>query len=407
MLKRIAKECNRLKINVYLVGGPVRDLFLGKSNIDMDIVVDKDVKIILPVLAKELSARSTYHSKFKTAKLYLKKGDLIIDLATAREEFYPFSGSLPQVFPATLEKDLFRRDFTINAMAIKIEEKGLSYLIDPYKGMEDLKGRKIRVLHEKSFLDDPTRIIRAIRFASRLNFDIEERTLSLLKEAVDESIFSRVSSSRIGNEVIKILQEEDPLKGIRKLKELRILNSIHPKFSFDIRWDKVFPEVSEVSGYLEKITERKIEKWIVYFTFLTERLDIEDLEKIFKEYELKRNERLYILHARRLEEIVDKKEISKSNYSIVYNKLKPIFLESLIYLSLKGDEVFKEKILDFLCKFCKVRLYTDGEKLKKMGFSPGPIFNKILGKLFLAKLDGIISTSKGEIKFIKDNFLSR
>jgi len=400
LIKIIGRESEKLKINSYLVGGPVRDLLLGKSNIDLDIVMDKDVKIVVYKLAKILSARCIYHSQFRTAKLFLE--DLEIDMATMREENYPSIGSLPQVrLTSSIEKDLFRRDFTINAMAIKIDKGGLSDLIDPYHGLKDLKSKKIRVLHEKSFLDDPTRIIRAIRFSTRFGFSLEKNTRKWLKEAVSKNVFSKVSSVRIGNEIIKLLKDEKPFEGIEKIKNLCGLEIIHPKIKFCKGWGKIF---SQIPGWVEifkKETKQNIQTWLIYFIFLTESLDREELEKLCISYEIEKNARLCILHSSELKNIEESKLYNK--YSDLFNILKPIFPESIIYLIVKiNEKVIKTRLLNFLVKFCQTKLYTDGERLKELGFIPGPIFDKILKELFLAKLDGIVSTKEEEENFIRN-----
>ncbi|MCM8765462.1 MAG: hypothetical protein NC920_01260 [Candidatus Omnitrophica bacterium] len=404
LLKIIGRECAKLKINAYLVGGPVRDLFLGKANIDLDIVLDKDVKTVLPSLAKLLSAKYIYHPQFKTAKLFLDS--LYIDIATAREEIYPCLGSLPRVFPTTdIKKDLFRRDFSINAMAIKICEGGLGELLDPYNGWEDLRKGKIRVLHEKSFLDDPTRIIRAIRFCVRLDFTLEKNTRLWLKKAVSRRVFSQISSARLGNEIFKLLQEKNLLAGIKKLRDLCGLKIIHPQIIFNRRWERYFPEVSKWSRDFVQKTSQKVEEWLIYFIFLTEKLDKDALQELCDKYELGKNNRLLVMHTYELKRIEEAK-LHNSKYSQLFNLLKPIFPETIIFLIARlENKSLQKKLFEFLVRCSQIRLYTNGERLKKLGFSPGPIFNKILATLFLAKLDGKISTQSEEENFIKETFL--
>ncbi|MCX5710840.1 MAG: tRNA nucleotidyltransferase, partial [Candidatus Omnitrophica bacterium] len=166
----------------YLVGGFVRDLILGVRNFDLDIVVVGDGIKFAEYFSRALKAKLIRHKRFGTATVVLKPG-LKIDIATARSEFYPHPAHLPVVKPGSLKDDLFRRDFTINAMAISLVEKDFGRLIDCYGGKNDLKARSIRVLHALSFIDDPTRIIRAIRFEQRFDFKIDPDTLKLLKEA--------------------------------------------------------------------------------------------------------------------------------------------------------------------------------------------------------------------------------
>ncbi|MCM8778560.1 MAG: hypothetical protein NC898_00920 [Candidatus Omnitrophica bacterium] len=406
LIKIIGKQCADWGINAYLVGGSVRDLFLGKSNIDLDIVLDKDVGIIIIHLAKIFSARYVYHPQFKTAKLFLE--NISIDMATAREEIYYSIGSLPQVrISSEIERDLFRRDFTINAMAIRISKGGLSDLIDPYNGLEDLRKRRIRVLHKKSFLDDPTRIIRAIRFSTRFDFSLEENTLIWLKEAVCRDVFSRISPVRLGNEIVRLLQEKNPLKAIEQLRQLCSLKIIHPQIRFNRKWRKYFPQIPRWSRDFGRETSQSVEEWLIYFIFLTEKLNKEALQRLCLSYELEKHKRLLVLHALKLRKI---EKIGFLHYknSELFNLLKPISPESIIYLIIRvKGKLLKKKLFEFLVRFFKTRLYTDGERLKELGFSPGPIFNKVLETIFLAKLDGFVSTKKEEENLIEKKFLSR
>ncbi|MCM8784064.1 MAG: hypothetical protein NC818_04755 [Candidatus Omnitrophica bacterium] len=406
LIEIIGRECKRLKINAYLVGGPVRDLFLGESNIDLDIVLDKDVRIAIPHLAKRFSANYVYQEKFKTAKLFLR--DLHIDIATMREEYYPSVGSLPQIkIVSSIKKDLFRRDFTINAMALKINGEGFSDLIDPFKGLEDLENKRIRVIHKRSFLDDPTRIIRAIRFASRFDFSIAKDTLKWLREAVSRGVFSKISSVRIGNEIIRLLQEKQPFKGIKKIQKLCGLKIIHPDIKFKEEWNKYFLQLPLWIRRFESKTSQHLESWLVYFIFITDALDKSELQRLCMQYELDRHKRFAVLHTFKLRGI-KREKLLVSKYSELFNLLKPIIPESIIYLIIGTKNSFlKKKLFNFLIKFYEVKIHTDGETLKEMGFSPGPIFNKILEALFLAKLDGIVSTAKEEEAFIRNNFTFR
>lgn len=403
LIKIIGKECRRLGINAYLVGGPVRDLLLGESNIDLDIAVDKDIEKLVEALAKRLKAEFVYHRQFKTATLFLD--NLNIDIATTREEIYPSYGVLPRVSEASLESDLFRRDFTINAMAIQINSTGLGTIVDPYNGRRDLKNKKISILHNKSFLDDPTRVLRAIRFLTRLNFSFEPHTLALLKEAVDQNIFSKVSASRIGNEVIKLLQEKSPFKTLRQLNRICGLSFIHPKIKFSPRWNSVFREINKYVLNFKKLSHKNIEPWIIYFVSLTENLNREELAQLCQNYELRRTPREIVLHTHDLRNLINVQMVEKDEPSSFYRRLKPIFPEAVIYLVAHlASFRAKKKLFNFLVRLDKIKVKLDGEGLKKMGFIPGPVFNKILDSVFLAKLDGRISSEQQEIDFVQENF---
>jgi len=403
LIKILGRISSQLRISAYLVGGPVRDLLLGKSNVDLDIAVNKDLEKLVQSLSKEFKAEFVYHRQFKTATLFLDA--LNIDMATTRKEIYPSYGTLPQVRDSSLERDLFRRDFTINAMAVRIERTGLGDIVDPYNGLSDLKNKKIRILHNKSFLDDPTRIIRALRFQTRLGFGIERQTSSLLKEAVSRRMFSKVTAPRIGNEIVKLLKENEPLKAIKRLDEICGLTFIHPKIKFNNKWNLFFRQADRYGLNFSKSSHKKIEHWIIYFIALMENLNRDELDKLCRGFELKRQERMAILHASYLKVIIEGRMVEEESPSIIYGKLKPMYPEAVIYI-IAGLPVSnaRKKLFDLLVRFDQIDVGLDGEDLKKMGFIPGPIFNKILEAVFLARLDGRIFSRREETDFVQRNF---
>ena len=202
LLKEIGEIADRENIKIFVVGGLVRDLLLGVKDLDIDIVVEANAINF----AKVLSDKFVTHEGFKTATI--EKGGFKIDLATARKEYYKKPAALPQITPATIREDLFRRDFTINAMAISLNKDNFKELVDFYNGQKDLKDKKIRVLHDKSFIDDPTRIFRAIRFQKRLEFEIEPHTQKLMADAINLGMIEKLKAQRIKKEMDLFLKEK-------------------------------------------------------------------------------------------------------------------------------------------------------------------------------------------------------
>ena len=192
LLREISKKLN---IKIYLVGGSVRDLILKKRNFDLDFVTEGPAIKVCEQFSKILNCECIYNSQFLTAKLNFE--DKTLDFATARREKYLFPGALPKVSMSNLREDLFRRDFTINAMAISLNESDFGTLYDFYNGYQDLKEKIIRVLHPKSFLDDPTRIFRGIRFKERLNFNFDRLTFSLMLDAIKKNALFTIDEHRI------------------------------------------------------------------------------------------------------------------------------------------------------------------------------------------------------------------
>jgi len=223
-LKQVGALAGARGETVYIVGGAVRDLLLEETPPDIDLAVEGDATILAKELKKVTGGKITIHSHFNTAKISWSTWN--VDLATTRRESYIRPGALPDVKPGKLSDDLFRRDFSINAMAINLNPKTYGHLIDPYSGSKDLKGRLIRVLHKKSFIDDSTRIWRGLRYEQRLNFMLEEETLRLLKR--DIPLLDTISGDRIRYELECVLNEKMPEKILRRAGQLGVLERFNP-----------------------------------------------------------------------------------------------------------------------------------------------------------------------------------
>ena len=220
ILNEIGAQADKNNIRAFVVGGFVRDLLLQLKDLDIDIVIEADAVKFAGTLGKEWGVDLIIHKGFKTAAI--KKDGFKIDLVTARKEYYKRPGSLPEIKPATIKEDLFRRDFTINAMAISLNKDNFGELVDFYNGMHDLKVKNIRVLHNKSFIDDPTRIFRAIRFQERLGFKIEPYTQRLIKDAIILKVIEKLKPQRIKKEMDLILEEPKRDKIISSMHEFGI-----------------------------------------------------------------------------------------------------------------------------------------------------------------------------------------
>jgi len=210
IIKKAGKIADELNVRAYIVGGPVRDKLLGISNYDLDFVVEGDGIRFAEALNSALKAKLKTYRAFGTATIEFKGKR--IDVVSARKETYKYPAAYPTVEPGTIKDDLFRRDFTINAMAIAVNRKNSGRLVDFYNGRKDLKKGVIRVLHDKSFMDDPTRIFRAVRFASRFGFKIEPHTKKLIKEAISAGFLGEVNAGRIRKEIELFLKEKNPKK---------------------------------------------------------------------------------------------------------------------------------------------------------------------------------------------------
>src|SRR5947209_9100716 len=225
-LREIGALADAMDAPVYLVGGLVRDLLLGHSSLDVDIAVEGDGMTFARRLADRYGAGLKVFEKFATALVVFPDG-FKLDVATARCESYAHPTALPTVKPSSIKDDLYRRDFTINALAICLNASPFGELVDSYGGQRDLERKVIRVLHDRSFEDDPTRVFRAIRFEQRFGFHIEEHTLTLLKAAAASDLVRRLSGPRLRNEVMRLVSEQSPTRTIRRMAEFDLLRFLH------------------------------------------------------------------------------------------------------------------------------------------------------------------------------------
>jgi tRNA nucleotidyltransferase (CCA-adding enzyme) len=216
---------------LYLVGGAVRDLLRGARSVDLDLVVEADAAATAREIAARLRGRAVEHQRFGTATV--RTGELVVDIAMARRERYERPGALPEIEPAGLTEDLDRRDFTVNAMAIGLSGSDLGVLRDPCGGLDDLEAGLIRVLHGRSFVDDPTRLLRAVRYETRLGFELETDTERLAREAATAGAIATVSGARLRDELMDLLTEAEAPAAVGRLRELGIARALHPSLRAD------------------------------------------------------------------------------------------------------------------------------------------------------------------------------
>ena len=377
--------------NLYLVGGVVRDLLLGRSNLDLDLVVEGDAIKLAQQLAAITRGSLTTHPRFNTAKL---RWDIwSVDLATARSETYARPGALPSVKPGSLASDLFRRDFTINTMAIELVPSRYGDLIDPYGGREDLKHRLIRVLHEKSFTDDATRIWRGLRYEQRLNFQLERDTLELLKRDIPR--LDTISGDRIRYELECIFGEERPEKVLRRAEELGVLPKLHPSLKGN-GW------LAEKFEQARQLTSPNPPPIGLYLALLVYYLTGEETEHLISYLRLSKpiaqTLRDSISLKAKLKSLADP-EITPSR---IYHLLHGYSSPALIANSLASDSpIARRHIRLFLSKLRYVKPALTGDDLKRIGITPGPQIKEILERLHEARLDGKVSSKQGEVELVK------
>jgi tRNA nucleotidyltransferase (CCA-adding enzyme) len=230
---------------VYLVGGTVRDILLGEPGFDVDLAVEGDGPAFAQALARELGGRAQPHDPFGTAVVEYGDGEHV-DVVTARREHYQAPAALPTVEPSTIEDDLFRRDFAVNAMAVALTGDAGGRLVDPFEGRRDLDAKTIRVLHDGSFVDDPTRIFRAIRYASRYRFELDQHTTDLAREAIESGLVGRLSPARLRDELVLLLDEPHADRSFTRLAELGADRAINPGLAADEAARALFQRLREL-----------------------------------------------------------------------------------------------------------------------------------------------------------------
>ncbi len=374
--------------SLYLVGGVVRDLLLGRANLDLDLVVEGDALNLAPPLADITHGKIITHPRFHTAKLRWQQWS--VDLTTARSETYDRPGALPRVKLGSLTDDLFRRDFTINAMAVELIPGGYGRLIDPYSGRSDLGYKLLRVLHEGSFIDDSTRIWRGLRYQQRLDFHLEPDTLQLLKR--DIAMLDTISGDRIRHELELVLREESPQKILRHAEELGVLAKLHPGLRGDDWLAEKFGQARSANLPLPGL----------YLALLAYRLSSQENEELISKLRLRKSlaQTLRDTHSLKagLDSLADPELVS----SRIYHHLHGYSPSAVTASSLATNSpVARRHIQAFLAKLRYVRSTLNGNDLQRMGVAPGPQIKEILQRLHEARLDGKVTSKQGEEDLVR------
>lgn len=394
---QLGNTAKKLNMKIYLVGGIVRDIILGRKNLDIDILVEGDAIKLAYEFAKENGFVFHKFEEFMTAQVKTKD-NIKLDFATARREIYEYPGAYPKVEKATLREDLFRRDFTINTLAIDITEENFGILLDYFYGYQDIRNKKIRVLHELSFIEDPIRIFRALRFAGRFGFKLGSHTEKLLKVAIQQNFIKVAPEGRINLELNLTFNEENVIEILFLMDEYKLLNHLIKYFVLNDFRKKVLEKIRDNILYFELIFNKKADKSIIYLLGLLYHLPLEIatefLEKYYFEKAFKSFEEFYYLK--------DKINENLKN-SEIYEYIKGITLETKIFLISYLPENLSKRILDILNK--EKEKFITGKDLISLGLKPSPKFSKIQTEIFKKYLDNEIKDKKQALEYIKQKFL--
>ena len=403
-LQQIGEVADEIGCGAYVVGGFVRDLFLYRSDEDIDIVVEGDGIAFAKKYAKMVGARIHAHEKFGTAVIIFPDG-FKIDVASARMEYYKFPAALPVVEMSSIKLDLYRRDFTINTLAIQLNSKKFGTLIDFFSARKDIKEKIIRVLHNLSFVEDPTRVFRAIRFEQRFEFTIGKLTVGLIANAISMDFFRELSGKRVFAELRLILQEDNPVAAIRRLNDFDLLKVIHPSVKLDKDLVATLNSVKKVLSWHDLLfLEESYKKWIVYFLVLIRNCKSHISKEICRRFELKPEDEK-ILCAERFE--ADKcvfwleRNLAVSD-SVIYRKLNGFKIEAILFMmAVAKKKAVKKSISHFFTDLRRTQLSLKGRDLKKMGLKPGPVYRQVMEAVLDARLDGKLKSKKDEIEFAR------
>lgn len=399
-LKFIGKIAKELGFRVYLVGGIVRDIVMKRKNLDIDLIVEGDAIKLVKVYAKKRGIQFSVFEEFMTANIKISD-DIKLDFATARKESYDYPGAYPKVEKATLKEDLYRRDFTINTLAIEITEDKFGILIDYFQGLRDIKDKAIRVLHQLSFVEDPIRILRALRFAGRFGFKLGKTTEKLLKFAVDQNLLLTAPPGRINLEFQLTFNEEKVVDIIFLMDKYKVLQQLIPEFILDEKRESIIFRLRDLIISFEMFFEFKIDKVSIYLLALMYHLPLEISSEILEKYHFKSSIKFF-------EEYFDKKDIFKTvpeKNSNLYKKIKFIDKNLLLYFCGTLDVELSDRIIQILKKEEERKLIISGEDLKKLGINPSPMYKVILDDVFKKFLDDEIKTKEEAIRYVKQKYV--
>lgn len=396
---------DRLGLKGYLVGGIVRDMVLGCPNIDIDIVVEKDGIKFARELSEVLGGEINVYEEFLTSSiLYLDKA---VDIASLRKEVYAKCGSLPKVSEGTLEEDVRRRDFSINSLYMSINSKNFGQVIDMCEGIADLERGSVRVLHNQSFIDDPTRIFRGIRFIARFGYTFDRATKRLLKEAVINDVFSQISMERIRAEFQLILKEKNVGEAIRQMKKYNVPAFLWDNLKFD---KKVYSVVQAVVNRAEREEEESLtfnRRFSIVSALYVKTQNIV-LDFICQFYGLpnKLAEKVCALpiYKKRIRNIL---KVYKSGRTYTDYKLYKFFYDIPLEVLVVLESYFKNELFGIIIgKYVSIGknafIDIDGEDLLTMGIKPGPQYKEIFEFVLEKKLNGLAPARKEQMQAVEE-----
>lgn len=403
---------SKLGLPVYIVGGFVRDLLIGYPNHDIDLVAEGNGITLARALAEELGGRVREHEKFLTSVVIYndEKGiERHIDVATARLEYYESPAALPTIELSSIKRDLFRRDFSINALAVRLDGDHYGQLEDFFGGKNDVKEGLIRVLHTLSFVEDPTRCLRAVRFEQRYGFRLGQGTEKLIKNMLPLGLLEKLSQTRLFNEFRHICEEEKAPACFVRLAELGILKTLHPLLNINDIKKETLKRMAKIIGWYKLLFfESQAQPWICYYLALCRGMNYSDASQVYKALGLPDSKRNELMTQRELIRGLRQKlpnwlannEKDCSSISQLCDMLQPVALEGLLYLMATDDKGMHVYLSRYITQWSREKADIDGNTLLKAGVERGPAIGQLLKEALAAKLNGIAVNPDEQLRHV-------
>lgn len=388
LLRRASRASAGLGVELYLVGGAVRDVLLDERPIDLDLVAVGDAPDLPVDLADRLDGEVLARSRFGTARLRI--GDSDIDIVAARRESYERPGALPTVSPGSIDEDLARRDFSVNAMAVSLNEEAWGDLLDPFQGRRDLQHGVIRVLHPSSFVDDATRILRAVRYTQRMEFQIDAETERLLTR--DLGHLNGISGDRIRHELGRIFREPRAASMLEAAQRLGVLSAVHPAL-------RMKPTLLAKLPGIDARPAPQDELWLL--ALLAYSAPSGELSGLISRLSMDRRWAAVVRDVATVREAFQRLGSENIRPGEVYAMLRKQATAAIEGCALATDEPLVRQRLDlYLTELRHVRPILNGDDLIALGVPQGPLVGKLLEKLLTARLEGLLSTKKDEETYV-------
>nr|MBC8282922.1 CBS domain-containing protein [Nitrospinota bacterium] len=411
LLEKIAMVADRAGVSVYVVGGFVRDLLLNIANKDIDIVVEGDGIEFASCLVEEFGGRVKSHEKFGTSVVIFPDENRI-DVATARLEYYEHPAALPTIEQSSVKSDLYRRDFTINSLAVKLNGEGAFCLMDFFNGERDLKNKEIHVLHNLSFIEDPCRLFRSVRFEQRFGFQISKQTEAFMKVAIKKRLVDSLSGTRLLNEIILILREKHPLSCILRMQELDLLPLVSTQMVSSPADISALEKIDSVVAWAEIISlPEEPEIWYVYLLAMFYSLDKESFNQAIERLQMPARLKKSLIQDRSAcKEGLEHLENNQAwEPETIYNLFSNFSVEAIIYFLAVADTDRANRYASvyFTQYYSQAKLSLTGDDLVEMGMKPGPVFQSVFKALREAHVKGTIETREEEVAWVRKQFLEQ